>query len=206
MFRQLLLIVIASSGWLALAGQFYLIIHYRQAPLGETILQYFSYFSILTNLLVSSTCTYLYWNPHLKTKTFSIRTSLLTATLVYITIVGLVYNLVLRSQWDPQGSQLIITELLHSIIPILFFLYWLAFVDKNDLTWKRVLTWLLFPAIYLLYVLTRGALSGIYPYPNIDVAIVGFRTALFNTAVVAMAFIFFSFLYVGLARIMGKNY
>jgi len=43
----------------------------------------------------------------------------ITAITVYITIVGLVYNVILRFLWKPEGLQFIVDELLHTVIPLL---------------------------------------------------------------------------------------
>ena len=79
------------------------------------------------------------------------------------------YNLVLRFLWDPQGWQLVADELLHTVIPLLFLLYWFLFVKRRNLYWKDAFLWLIYPFVYLLYVFFRGAITGLYPYPFIDV-------------------------------------
>ena len=118
---------------------------------------------------------------------------------------GIVYNIVLRQIWNPEGLQMVVDELLHSVIPVLFVVYWLAFVQKEKLLWKNFLPWLLYPSIYLVYILIRGSLSGFYPYPFIDVDSLGYEEVFINCGVVCLAFMFFSFLLIGLSRIMSKT-
>ncbi len=38
--------------------------------------------------------------------------------------------------WDPQGWQLVVDELPHTIIPLLFLLYWFLFAKRRNLYWK----------------------------------------------------------------------
>src|SRR4051812_38806133 len=102
---------------------------------------------------------------------------------VYITVVGLVYNLILRQLWKPAGLQFVDDELLHSVIPFLFILYWLMFVPKSELKWKDVLFWLIYPLIYLICILIRGALSGFYPYPFINTDDIGYYETFINSGI-----------------------
>ncbi|MFZ1517670.1 MAG: Pr6Pr family membrane protein, partial [Ignavibacteriaceae bacterium] len=94
---------LALAGWFALVSQFYININSKVAALPELITRYFSYFTILTNLIVAIYCTVLLLNPRSKPGTFfaSYRTS--TAITVYILIVGIIYNIILRFIWNPQG-------------------------------------------------------------------------------------------------------
>ena len=111
---KLLLIIISLFGWFALIGQFYLIIINRVTSVPETIIRYFSFFTILTNLIVAICCSALLSKSNSGMKNFFFRQNTLTAIAVYITIVGLVYNFILRFLWKPQGLQWVVDELLHS--------------------------------------------------------------------------------------------
>lgn len=143
----------AFISWLAVILQLYLIIVNRTASIPETIIRFFSFFTILTNILVAVcfTTVALEWHSTWK-KTFS-KPAILSATTVYILVVGVVYNIILRFLWKPQGLQQIVDELLHSVIPVLFLLFWIAFVPKANLQWKAIFAWLLYPLLYLIYVL-----------------------------------------------------
>ena len=72
---------------------------------------------------------------------------MMTAIAVYITIVGLVYNSILRFLWKPEDLQWIVDELIHSVIPLLFISFSLLILPKGKLHWKSVLAWLLYPLI-----------------------------------------------------------
>jgi hypothetical protein len=105
---------------------------------------------------------------------FFSKPTVITAITLYITVVGATYNLILRSLWKPEGLQQIVDELLHVVVPLLFIFYWLFFAPKMSLRWKDVLPWLLYPLIYVILILFRGGLSGYYPYPFIDVNLLGY--------------------------------
>jgi magnesium-transporting ATPase (P-type) len=106
-FRKGLAIVIACLIWFALVSQFYLILLNRTKPVAETIITFLSYFTILSNLLVAISTTIILTRQHQQDNFFK-RETTLTAIAVYITIVGIVYNLILRHIWNPTGLQSIV--------------------------------------------------------------------------------------------------
>lgn len=191
--------------WFAVICQFILMMANRVMPAFATIIKFFSFFTILTNILVALCFTFLLMKPVSRWKRFYVRQNALTAIAVYITVVGLVYNLILRHLWNPQGLQRLVDELLHTVIPIFFIIYWLNFVRKDQLKWKDVWPWLIYPFVYLLYTLARGALTGQYPYPFIDVKQHGYASVLTNSVVLFIAFIVLSLAFLAIAKLMGRN-
>jgi len=85
--------------------------------------------------------------------------------------------------------QLIVDELLHSVIPGLFIIYWLVCIPKGKLKGKNVLPWLIYPMVYFIYILFRGAWSGFYPYPFLDVVKLGYNKVVLNGAILCGAFL-----------------
>ena len=200
MFYRIFLAVLAVLAWFALAAQLYIIMRYRTSSVGATLVQYFSYYTILTNIMIAWVCTVLF----IRREDTSGRKKVLTAILVYILTVGLTYNLMLRSLWKPEGLQLLADNLLHSIIPLLYLVFWLLFVKKHTLQWNNFLPWLIYPLLYLIYVMIRGAIFGVYPYPFIDVAQIGYPKALLNAVMVTGVIVIFSLLSVGYTKFFKK--
>ncbi len=197
---RLFLLVLSVLAWFALLGQLYIILRYRQHSVAATVIQYFSYYTILTNILLAWICTKLF----LRNEDSSKRQSSLTAILVYILTVGLTYNIILRALWKPEGLQLIVDNLLHTIVPFLYLVFWIFFVKKDNLKWKDVLPWLIYPFVYLIYVLIRGAISGVYPYPFIDVTQIGYTSALINSLAVTFVIVLLSLFFVWISRFFRK--
>lgn len=188
--------------WFTLILQLVLTIVNRKVSLAEAIVRYFSYFTILTNILVALCFTFLLRSR----KSIFHKAGTQTAITVYIVIVSLVYNLVLRAQWGPpSGWARVADELLHSINPLLFVLYWILYTEKRAVHWHSIPAWLLYPLAYLGYTLARGSIVHFYPYPFIDVGQLGYGAALLNCLWVSLAIIFFSLLFVGLAKLMGRR-
>ena len=205
-FNKNFLVLIFLIGWVALIGQLYLILLNRKSSIPETIIQYFSYFTILSNLLVTIACSILLFKPTSTIGKFFCKPTTLTALTIYITVVGLVYNIVLRFLWAPQGLQKMVDELLHSVIPLLFITYWYIYVSKSLLKWKQVYLWLVFPFIYCIYILIRGAITGLYPYPFINVVTLGYNSVFINIAFLVAAFFFIGLLFIGIGKLSSKKH
>ena len=197
--------IIAILGWFAVVLQLYLIILNRVASLPETIVRFFSFFTIQTNILVAICFTFLWLKPKSKWGLFFSKPKNTTAITLYITIVGLVYNAILRFLWAPTGSQKVVDELLHLVIPLLVLLYWFLFVPKKALEFKNIFPWLIFPAVYLVYTLIRGAFFSFYPYPFVDVNLLGYNKVLLNSFFMLLAFLFFGTLFIGIGKMKSNT-
>lgn len=187
--------------WAAVLAQLYLIFKNKDGSVGENLIHFFSFFTILTNILVALSFTAVLF----RRAAFFSKTKTLTAVAVYITIVGITYNLMLRGIWAPQGLQRIVDEALHVGVPLLFILYWLLVVPKEKLSWMHCFTWLIYPGIYLGYTLVRGNYTGSYPYPFIDLNSISLTKALINSGLICIAFIIVALLFIAMARSMAKN-
>jgi hypothetical protein len=202
--RQLYIALGVIMGWFAASLQFYLLILNRKASIPETIIRYFSFFTILTNILVAVTLTFILFKSKSRLGKFFEKPATLTAVTVYIVIVGAVYNLILRQLWAPTGLQKLVDELLHSAVPIYFVVFWLMFVLKEDLKWKDTFSWLIYPLIYLLIIIFRGSISGYYPYPFVNVSKLGYEKVLINSAVLFAVFWGLSLAFVGIGKLISK--
>jgi hypothetical protein len=196
---------LAVLSWYALLLQLYQSITTALAtgiPVSIAIINYFSYFTILTNLLVALVLTLSLRKSPMGD--FASRSTVQTATAAYITIVGIVFSLLLRNLWDTQGLQKIANVLLHDIIPILYVLYWLIWGRKSGLRFSNALAWLAYPLLYLAYSLIRGSITGRYPYPFVDVVQFGYARVGLNSLVLVLAFVGLSLLFITVGRWMTR--
>ena len=199
-FKMVFCAMISIVGWFAVLFQLYLIISNRVASLSETIVRFFSFFTIQTNILVAICFTCLWLKPKSKWGLFFSKATNLTAITLYILIVGLVYNVILRFLWAPTGSQKIVDELLHLVIPVFVLVYWIVFVTKKELEYKTIFPWLMFPFVYLIYTLIRGAFFNFYPYPFIDVNALGYSEVIRNSFFMLFAFLFFGMILITIGK------
>jgi hypothetical protein len=193
----------ALLGWFALLLQLYLML--IQSPAGAlamvgTVITYFSFFTILTNILVALVFTATFFESGAGWVQFFRRPPVQAGAAAYIAIVGIVYRLLLRQLWNPQGAQWVADAILHDVIPVGYVLYWLIFGPRAGLRWKDALAWLAYPAVYLEYVLARGAVSKLYPYPFMDVNVLGYGGVLAHAAVFLLVFLGMGLLVVAVGR------
>ena len=199
--------IIAITAWFALILQLYILIHNTPSN-GMTPLQavgrFFIFFTILTNLLVAISLTFILLKPNSSVGKFFAKPSTVTAITLYIFIVGLVYNIILRRLWQPIGLQLLADELLHVAVPVLFIIYWIFFVEKGSLKWKNCFSWLLYPVAYLFYALIRGYIEGFYPYPFLDLNELGYQRVILNCLGLTIVFIVIGFLLIAIDKIFAS--
>lgn len=195
----------ALLGWFAVVTQFVLLIQNRTTSIPEATVRFFSYFTILSNILVALGFSFLFLDSKSKWGRFFTNPSVLTAVTVYIIVVAAVYNIILRIIWHPVGLQKLADELLHSVIPVLSVLYWVIFVPKSSLQWKNSFAWLLYPLAYILFIALRGAFSGFYPYPFTNVTAIGYPRALLNGFFLSVVFMGLSLFLIAVAKFISRK-
>lgn len=198
--HKTLSLLLAIIVWFAVTAQFWLIIENRATDIPETVIRFFSFFTILTNILAA-----MYFSGQYSGKQFTNQPGVLTAVTCYIFIVGIVYQIVLRQLWHPTGLQKLADELLHSVNPLLVILYWYNYEKKDGLHYRAIKNWLIYPVVYLLYILIRGNFSGFYPYPFADVKNIGIQKALLNSSIILLFFIGIACLLIALGKRMAKK-
>lgn len=177
----------ALISWFVLICQYVLMIQNRVVSMPETTLRFFSFFTILTNVLVAIVFTTCFIKPK-NIFNFFVIPSVQTAVAVYIFIVGFVYNVILRFLWKPTGLQQIVDEFLHLVIPIVYILFWFFTVEKSFIKWNSFVLWLLYPLVYISIILVLGSFSNFYPYPFIDVSVLGYSIVLKNALLLTLFF------------------
>lgn len=177
-------LVLAAIAWFSVGLQ--LVLSLRLAAVnGKTvadgIVVYLGYFTVLTNILVCLTLTVPLVAPRSRLGNFFSSPSVLTGVAASIAMVSIAYHLFLREIWAPQGFQWLADVLLHYVVPALFIMYWMIAVPKSSLRWSDPIRWATYPLVFLGYALIRGVVIGEYPYPFIDVSVIGYSRALLNS-------------------------
>jgi hypothetical protein len=193
----------ALAGWVGLAIQQYLIFWSRWeagASLLGGLVNFFSFFTVLTNTLAVVVLSYALVSRDSAAKRFFLAPQVSSAIAVSIVVVSLAYNLLLRHLWRPEGFQFIADELLHDLVPLLFVVYWWRYVPKGSLRFKHIGAWVIYPLVYFAYVLLRGDLLGQYQYPFIDVGTLGYPQVFVNAAGILAGFVLVALVVVGLDK------
>jgi hypothetical protein len=168
--------------------------------IGDGLATFFSYFTVLTNLLVCLSLTASLIGTSSAFGRWFSRPAVIAGIATSIAFVGLSYHFLLRNIWSPQGAQLVADCLLHYVLPALYVLYWWFACSKAGLRWLHPLFWSLYPTAYLVYALVRGSMVGSYPYPFIDAAKLGYGQTMLNSFGLLLAFIALGMVFVALGR------
>jgi hypothetical protein len=121
---------------------------------------YFSYFTVLSNLFAATMLLHGALSPaHKRSRTVEL---LRGAAVVYILTTGIVYLLLLSGHAPVYPW---VNAILHYLMPVAVTLDWLLDPPRVRLdTARTVILWMAFPLLYVIYTLARGAIVGWYPY------------------------------------------
>ena len=200
--------IAGTLAWLSMILQFYLSITLSiNQGLGGLVatVKYFCFFTILTNILVALAYTVPLILPRSRWGQFFSNANVRTAIAVYIALVNLIYSIALRHVWTPQGWQLVADSFLHDINPILYVVFWFLFVPKSTVQWRNLPAWLIYPFVYIVFVLVQGAISNWYPYPFLEVGKLGYPQVLLTTVILAAGVCVASAVFIGIARLTQRN-
>lgn len=192
--------LIALVAWSALALQLWLsvtLVLRNGGSIAGGVFVFVSYFTILTNLLLAAVLTALALGR-------SVGASLTGAVTLFIIIVGIVYALLLRATWNPQGWQKVADMALHDVTPLLAAAFWLGFAPKGRLAWRDAVRWLAFPLGYFIFALARGASSGWWAYPFLNADALGYQGVMINAAILTLAFLGLGLALVAIDRGLGR--
>ncbi|HEX9644666.1 MAG TPA: Pr6Pr family membrane protein [Acidimicrobiia bacterium] len=152
------------------------------------------YFTIQSNIVVGVTCLLLALELGRRSTAFS---TFRLIGLVGIIITGVVYHGVIADTVDFENWALVADNLTHTIVPIMAVVGWLMFGPRH-LT-SRPVMWLslLFPVLYMVVTVIRGAIVDFYPYHFADVIDLGYLR-------VAVNGVWITVLYLGVAAVAGS--
>lgn len=173
-YRQahLLLALVAGSG--LLLRLILVIVHPDPAPddpdLLTRLVRFISYFTIQSNIAVLLASLMVLRGRDLDTPA---QRALRLASLVGISVTGIVYVLLLAGSDSHEGLSAVANALLHYLTPPLAVAIWLAagpWPGLNLVDLARMMVW---PVAWIAYTLIRGAIVGWYPYDFINVDLKG---------------------------------
>ena len=171
----------AAAGVAAIVGQLVRTLSISASngwPLVLTAVDFFSFFTILSNLgaaIALTTGAILIWRgSRVDPAWFA---TLLAAVSTYMLITGIVYNALLRNIPLPQGSTVPWSnEILHVWAPLFILLDVFFGPLRRRLSWRALWTIIAFPIVWVIYTLVRGPLvtdfrtgnPWWYPYPFLN--------------------------------------
>jgi hypothetical protein len=149
-------------------------------------LRYFAFFTILSNLFGAVLFLVLAarWRAT-RTHTFDV---LRGAAVLYL-VVTFVVVLVLLSGAELQVAVPWVDFVVHKLFPLVVVIDWLIDPPSTDVRLRDVALWLVFPIIWLVVTLARGAVDHWYPYPFLDPANGGYRSVAYFVGMILAGFL-----------------
>ncbi|MFF2146534.1 Pr6Pr family membrane protein [Kitasatospora sp. NPDC058190] len=140
---------------------------YHAATAVTGVVNFFSYFTNLGNLAAMAVLGYGGWAG--LTGRRPVPDAVRGAVVLYLAITGLAYGTLLAK----YPAVLVIPwveDVAHRAMPLVVLADWLIDPPVQRVRPTAVLSWLVFPLVYLVYVLIRGHAVDWYPYPFLDPA------------------------------------
>ncbi|GAB2555193.1 Pr6Pr family membrane protein [Kribbella endophytica] len=156
----------------------------------DRVFNVFAYFTIQSNLLLGGTTLLLALGTDSDSRLF--RTLRLNGVLC-IAVTGIVYWIALNHLANFTGAAAVANLLLHTIAPILGVVGWLVFGPRGRTSLEIVGWSIVYPLLWLVFTLIRGAAIGFWPYPFVDADDLGYAKVLVNCLLVALLFLALAF-------------
>lgn len=162
----------------------------------------FTFFTILTNLLVAGTSVAIALRPERRSTVLAV---LRLDALVGIGVTAAVHHTLLAGLRDLSGAEELADQLFHSVTPALAIVGWVLFGPRGTTDRRVVLLSLAYPVAWLAFTLVRGAFVDWYPYPFVDVALLGYGQVALNCVGIAVLFGVLAAAVLGVDRLLGRR-
>lgn len=146
----------------------YQFVHGDNYKTGFKTLNFFSFFTIQSNIIVAVVLLIAGLTSFGERPTPSFD-MVRGAAVAYIALVGVVYGVLLSGyQNDLQTSLPWVNTIVHKVIPIVMVVDWIINPPGRRIDFRRALIWMVYPLIYLAYTLIRGPQVDWWPYPFLN--------------------------------------
>lgn len=167
-------------------------------PLAEALWRMARFFTILTNLVIAATFAAVATGR-------TVAPRWLLAMTAAIAGVGIVYHALLSHLLVQVGAEIIANHGVHTVVPALSVIWFAVFAPLGTLRWRDALMVVIWPVLYCVYILARGSVTGLYPYPFIDANTLSPVQMAINIAGLTVFFLALGLLLVGVLRLRGSN-
>jgi len=130
---------------------------------------FFGFFTILSNTFAA--LIFLYSAARSRDRLHGLDVLRGGATLA-MALVGIIFSILLAK----LDSDVIpwVNIVLHYVMPVIVVVDWLVVPPSTRLGFRDVGFWVAFPAAYVVYTLVRGSIVHWYPYPFLNVDVIGY--------------------------------
>jgi hypothetical protein len=171
--------------------------------LPEALVQFFSFFTILTNIAITlvylSALTNWAWLDWFRRP---VTRAMMAGVMALVMIF---YHVLLRPIWQPEGLFLVCDYLLHYVAPTLYLLWWGVTQKHGTLDYPDMPAMLVPPLIYLAYIMLRGAITNAYPYLTLNAFELGYGQVAINVVMVAIGLCILYLITIGIDRALARR-
>ncbi len=194
--QKLLAFIGAFLCFYAVFSQFFIRLYNIEIPWYILAINHFSYFTILTNLLVGVFFTTQLLSEQNTLRQYFSNNKVVVAICAYIFLVGLIFNIMLRKLYHPSGWEGVNNNLLHVFIPLFMIVYTWIFNKKEKLSYINIAYWSIYPTVYVIYILVKGYFMHFYQYPFFNVDELGYEKVLLQAVYLLIVFVILSFVFI----------
>jgi hypothetical protein len=166
---------------------------------GYSFWNFFGYFTIQSNIIIAVAFAVVLVLAARGRRKNSRESAFRGAATVYIATTGIVYNTLLIGA-AVENTVPWSNDILHRWIPLYAVLDWLLFSDRGRLAMRQVWWFLVYPLVWLIVVLIRGATDGWVPYPFLNPSL-GYGVVALYCLGVAVFIALMGILVVGMSRL-----
>jgi hypothetical protein len=170
-----------------------------QGALGR-IFDFFTYFTLWSNILVAVIMWMLVANPRRNGKVFRV---LRLDTILMISVTGIIYQALLASGAKNVGLEVVTNFFLHQLTPIVVVVVWLLVGPRRQFKWLDIPLALILPIVWAVFALVRGTVINAYPYGFLDIDKHGLGTVIITVIAIAIFGVIISAIYLGLDRLLS---
>jgi hypothetical protein len=149
-------------------------------------LRFFAFFTILSNLF--GAFLWLWLAVRWRRERTRLDDLLRGAATLYLVVTFVVVVLLLGGA-ELSLSDRIVDFVVHKLFPVLVVVDWLLDPPETDLRLQDVALWLIFPLVYVVLTLIRGAVDNWYPYPFLDPDNGGYRSVAYHVVTIFAGFL-----------------
>lgn len=152
----------------AVIGQFSKSLSLVDEP-GRFVINFFSFFTIQSNLIGAAVLLIAFMRSFSSRKDSTVFTIVRLCAATYLTTTLVVFNTLLRDlALDQAATVPWSNEILHVWAPLLVLIDWLFAPGRRALPWSRLWIVAIYPIVWAVYTMIRGALTSWYPYPFLN--------------------------------------
>lgn len=159
------------------------------AQQGWSLLNFFSFFTVQSNIVAAIVLLVVGVGTLVGAQSHRQFAFLRGAATLYMLMTGIISFLLLSDvpAEDLQATIPWVNAVIHYIMPIVMLADWLLYPPQFIFSFRTTIYWLVFPLLFLVYSLVRGAATGWYPYPFLNPDTAGWGGLILICAVITVA-------------------